>query len=160
MHKKNHMIEYIVILIFAFLIMSIFAYVSNTADSKAYKAVLIEKELNKDDIDVVALYNITMERYEAQEKITFTESTPRYLLYGLVVNFIWIAMISIELSKKYSQETMYGDSEWGTIKQIKNLSARNRKIYFTNYPPLSFLFRSVVYFRMFNQTWKKRKRVD
>lgn len=111
-NERNHTIEYILIAIMAVVVMGSMVYVSNTADSYEYAQQLTEEGLVAGkDTDFIVLYQITESRFERGEHIEYTESTPKYLIYGLLVNFVWIAMVSEKLKKKYAQERMYGDAE-------------------------------------------------
>lgn len=154
-HKKNRTVEYILMAILALFVMYGMTYLSNTADSFEYKQSFIERGLDwGEDADFMTLWMMTEDRAERGEKIAITESTPKYLLYGLLINFIWIVMVLERLNKKYAQERMYGDAEWGTVSQFKHLRAKKRSFYLSDYPPFSYLFHAYVYFKMFKKVWR------
>lgn len=154
--KKNHTVEYILIAIMAFMVMYCMVYISNSADTDEYISYMTENGLDaKTDIDLIELYKITMERLENNQKISFSNSSLRYLGYGAVINFCWIAMVGIEMSKKYAQERMYGDAKWGTPKQFKKLCNKRRRFYFTDHPPFNYLYHAVLYVRVFKKVWKE-----
>lgn len=151
--------DIVLIVIAALAVMYCMVYISNSADTDMYMTHMAEEGLDvKSDIDIVKLYEVTMERLQNEEKITFSDSTPRFLLYGVFINFCWIAMVSIELSKKYAQERMYGDAKWGSAKQFKKLAGKRRKFYFTDHPPFNHVFHAVIYIKTFKEVWKDNKR--
>lgn len=157
-HEKNHTIEYILIAFCALAVMYGAVLLSNTADSHEYKQGLMEQGLNaEEDSDFILLYELTESRAQKGAKIAFTESTSKYLMYGLLINFIWISMLSERMNKKFAQERMYGDAEWGHSRQFKKLRASRRKFYFTDYPPFIYFFHLYIYIKTFKKIWKERK---
>lgn len=159
-NTKNYTIfDVVLIAMAALLVMYCMIYISNSADTDIYVAYMAEKGLDtKSNIDLIKMYEVTMDRIQNEEKITFSDSTPRFLLYGVFINFCWIAMVSIELSKKYAQERMYGDAKWGSPKQFKKLASERRKFYFTDHPPFNHVFHAVIYIKTFKRVWEEGKR--
>lgn len=152
-HKKKKTPQYMLIAFCALVVMYGAILLSNTADSVEYKQCLMEKGIEK-GADFISLIELTEKRTQDGLEVSYTESTPRYLMWGALVNFLWIASISERLGKNYAQERMYGDAEWGTVEQFKHLRASRRKFYFTNYPPFSYLFSAYIYIKMFKKVWR------
>lgn len=128
-NNKNYF-NYFLMLIGCILVFGLFIFISNTADSEAYKNILKEKNITEGE-DLVSLLSLSLERYEnGSVNIKITESTFSYLKIACLLNFIWVAAVSLELQKKYIQNEMYGSAEWGNAKQFKKLKAK--KIIITN----------------------------
>lgn len=156
-NEKRHTVEYLLTAMLAIFILYCMVYISNTIDMPEYKRCLKEQGMAENEIDIINIYNITMKRAENEEKIAFTKSTLKYVGYGLVIDVVLFAMLNVELSKKYAQERMYGDAEWGKVKQFKRISEKKKKFYFTDHSPWKYLLHIKVYLCSFKKVWKEMK---
>lgn len=154
-NQKNNTLQYVFFGLIALVVLYGMVCLSNTADSYEYKQILIEQGLDlEEDSDFIALYELTEDRVERGEGIAFTESTPKYILYGLFIDFLLFVMAIEKFGKKYAQESMYGDAEWGTVKQFKHLTSKHKKFYLTDYPPFCFVFHVIIYIKVFKKVWR------
>ena len=52
---------------------------------------------------------------------------------------------------------MYGDAEWGKVKQFKRISGKKKKFYFTDHAPWKYFLHIKVYLCSFKKVWKEMK---